>query len=51
MFNEKLHKMCVTCVTPTCVINYVLLAVTLGYEQLLDDITLVSTHGGVIRNK
>jgi hypothetical protein len=40
-----------TLVTPTCVISYIQLAVTLGYEQLLDDITLVSKHGGVIRNK
>jgi len=51
MFNQQMHKMFVTCVTPTCVISYIQLAVTLVYKQLLDDITLVSKHDGVIRNK
>jgi len=46
-----MHKIFVTHVTSTCIINYIQLAVTLGYEQLLDDIMLLSKHGGVIRNK
>jgi len=57
MFSQQMHKMffthvtpthVVTRVTPTCVISYIQLAVTLGYKQLLDEITLVLKHGGVI---
>lgn len=51
MFNQQMHKMFVASVTPICVLNYIQLAVTLEYEQLFDDITLVSSHVGVIRNK
>jgi len=43
-----MHKIFVTHVH---LYNYIQLAVTLGYKQLLDDNTLVSKHVGVIRNK
>ena len=51
MFNQQMHKIFVTHVTPACIISYIQLAVTLGYEQLADDNALVSTHVGVTGNK
>ena len=48
MFNQQMYKIFVTHVH---LYNYIQLSVTLGYERLLDDNTLVSKHVGVIGNK
>jgi hypothetical protein len=39
------------CVTSTCIIHYMQLAVTSAYELLPDGDTVVSKHVAVVRNK